>query len=75
NLPGYQTSIPYPGIQPSNMESEMKWLKGHLDHVKQWNEQLSVTLQKCKTDSEKLSMHLGKQESACTALRLALQSR
>ncbi|XP_066460878.1 colorectal mutant cancer protein-like isoform X3 [Eleutherodactylus coqui] len=74
NLPGYQTSIPYPGIQPSNMESEMKWLKGHLDHVKQWNEQLSVTLQKCKTDSEKLSMHLGKQESACTALRLALQS-
>ncbi|CAJ0967786.1 unnamed protein product, partial [Ranitomeya imitator] len=56
------------------MESEIKWLKVQLDRVKQLNEQLSVTLEECKTDSEKLSMHLGKLESTCTALRLALQS-
>ncbi|XP_040273411.1 colorectal mutant cancer protein-like isoform X2 [Bufo bufo] len=75
NLPGYQTSVSCPPeIHPSNMESEMKWLKGHLDRVKQLNEQLTVTLEECKTDSEKLSMHLGKLESTCTALRLALQS-
>ncbi|XP_063770469.1 colorectal mutant cancer protein-like isoform X2 [Pseudophryne corroboree] len=63
-----------PEIHPSSMVSEMKWLKGRLDHVKQLNDQLSVTLKECKTDSEKLSMHLGKLESTCTALRLALQS-
>ncbi|XP_071966455.1 harmonin-binding protein USHBP1 isoform X3 [Engystomops pustulosus] len=63
-----------PDIHPSNMESEMKWLRRHLDRVKQLNEQLSMTLQECKTDSEKLSMHLGKVESTCTALRLALQA-
>ncbi|XP_069818416.1 harmonin-binding protein USHBP1 [Dendropsophus ebraccatus] len=75
NLHGFQTSMSCPPeIHPGNMESEMKWLKGHLDCVKQLNEQLSVTLEECKTDSEKLSMHLGKLESTCTALRLALQS-
>ncbi|XP_075681410.1 harmonin-binding protein USHBP1 [Rhinoderma darwinii] len=75
NLPGCKTSVSCPPeIHLSNMESEMKWLKGHLDRVKQLNEQLSVTLEDCKTDSEKLSMHLGKLESTCTALRLALQS-
>ncbi|KAM3937342.1 harmonin-binding protein USHBP1 [Leptodactylus fuscus] len=75
NLPGSWISVTCPPeIHPSNMESEMKWLKGHLDCLKQLNEQLSVTLRECKTDSEKLSMHLGKLESTCTALRLGLQS-
>ncbi|XP_073515719.1 harmonin-binding protein USHBP1 isoform X4 [Phyllobates terribilis] len=75
SLPGCQTSVScLPEIHPSNMESEIKWLKVQLDRVKQLNEQLSVTLEECKTDSEKLSMHLGKLESTCTALRLALQS-
>lgn len=75
NLPGCHTSVSCPPeIHPSNMESEMKWLKRHLDRVKQLNEQLGLTLEECKTDSEKLSMHLGKLESTCTALRLALQS-
>ncbi|XP_075063026.1 harmonin-binding protein USHBP1 isoform X2 [Mixophyes fleayi] len=74
-LPGSQTLLTCPPeIHPSSMESEMKLLKGHLDHVKQLNDQLSVTLEECKTDSEKLSMHLGKLESTCTALRLSLQS-
>ncbi|KAM4050538.1 harmonin-binding protein USHBP1 isoform 2-T2 [Anomaloglossus baeobatrachus] len=75
SLPGCQSSVSCPPeIHPSNMESEIKWLKVHLDRVKQLNEQLTVTLQDCKTDSEKLSMHLGKLESTCTALRMALQS-
>ncbi|XP_056374075.1 colorectal mutant cancer protein-like [Hyla sarda] len=75
SLPGCQTSVSCPSeIHPSNIESEMKWLKWHLDRLKQMNEQLSATLEECKTDSEKLSMHLGKLESTCTALRLALQS-
>ncbi|XP_072260787.1 harmonin-binding protein USHBP1 isoform X2 [Pyxicephalus adspersus] len=61
-------------FHPSILEAEMRRLKGCLDHVKELNEQLSVTLEECKTDSEKLSMHLGKLESTCTALRLALQA-
>ncbi|XP_068090249.1 harmonin-binding protein USHBP1 isoform X2 [Hyperolius riggenbachi] len=73
SLPGTQLAQTS-AIHPNTMECEMKWLKGHLERVKELNDQLSKTLEECKTDSEKLSMHLGKLESTCTALRLALQA-
>ncbi|KAM5191570.1 harmonin-binding protein USHBP1 [Mantella aurantiaca] len=75
SLPGSQSSlISTSDIHTSSIETEMRRLKWYLDHVKEVNDQLSVTLEECKTDSEKLSMHLGKLESTCTALRLALQA-
>ncbi|CAI9531432.1 unnamed protein product, partial [Staurois parvus] len=75
SLPGSQSSLTSNSdIHPSSLETEMRRLKGYLDNVKELNDQLSVTLEECKTDSEKLSMHLGKLESTCTALRLALQA-
>ncbi|XP_073449204.1 harmonin-binding protein USHBP1 isoform X2 [Aquarana catesbeiana] len=75
SLPGSQSSLTCTSdIHPTSPETEMRRLKGFLDHVKELNNQLSVTLEECKTDSEKLSMHLGKLESTCTALRLALQA-
>ncbi|XP_053558855.1 harmonin-binding protein USHBP1 [Bombina bombina] len=61
-------------VNTSSMDHETERLRGHYDHMKQLNELLSITLEECKTDSEKLSMKLGKLESTCTALRLALQS-
>ncbi|XP_018410573.1 PREDICTED: colorectal mutant cancer protein-like [Nanorana parkeri] len=75
SLPGSQSSLTSTSdIHSSSLETEMRRLKRYLDHVKELNDQLSATLEECKTDSEKLSMHLGKLESTCTALRLALQA-
>uniref|UniRef100_A0A803JMC9 Colorectal mutant cancer protein n=1 Tax=Xenopus tropicalis TaxID=8364 RepID=A0A803JMC9_XENTR len=75
DLSGMQPSLPCaPKVQPSYLETEMEWLKGKLDCLKRLNAQLCVTLEECKSDSEKLSMHLGRLESTCTAFRLALQS-
>ncbi|KAG8454773.1 hypothetical protein GDO86_001118, partial [Hymenochirus boettgeri] len=75
NLPGSQPTSPCTSeIHPINMETELEWLKGKLDCLKQLNVQLCATLEECKSDSEKLSMQLGKLESVCTAIRLALQS-
>lgn len=75
SLPGSQSSLASTSdIHPSNLETEMRQLKRYLDHVKELNEQLIGTLEECKNDSEKLSMYLGKLESTCTALRLALQA-
>ncbi|XP_053324297.1 harmonin-binding protein USHBP1 [Spea bombifrons] len=74
-IPGIQLKQPSaPEIPPKGLEAEIERLKGHHDFMKQLNEQLCVALKECKTDSEKISMHLGKLESTCTALRLALQS-
>ncbi|KAM4709287.1 harmonin-binding protein USHBP1 [Discoglossus pictus] len=75
SLPAIQTSKPdAPDAKSSSMETEIERLRGHLDHMKRLNDRLCVTLEECKTDSEKLSMKLGKLESTCTAVRLALQS-
>ncbi|XP_041435957.1 colorectal mutant cancer protein isoform X2 [Xenopus laevis] len=75
DLSGIQPSLPCtPELQPSNMETEIEWLKGKLDCLKRLNAQLCATLEECKSDSGKLSMQLGKLESTCTAFRLALQS-
>ncbi|KAM9330631.1 harmonin-binding protein USHBP1 [Gastrophryne carolinensis] len=75
SLSGSQPSLACASdIHQNIMESEMKLLKRHLDCIKEVNNQLSQTLEDCKTDSEKLSMHHGKLEATCTALRLALQA-
>ncbi|XP_063311516.1 colorectal mutant cancer protein-like isoform X1 [Pelobates fuscus] len=75
SLPGIKHAQPgTPEVQPNSLQVEMEWLKGRHEWMKRMNDQLSVTLKECKTDSEKLSMYLGILESTCTALRLALQS-
>ncbi|XP_075467345.1 harmonin-binding protein USHBP1 isoform X2 [Ascaphus truei] len=75
SLPGLQRSLPgAPESPASDMEAETVQLRGHVDYMKRQNDLLSVTLEECKSDSERLSMQLGKQESNCTALCLALQS-
>ncbi|KAM4807925.1 harmonin-binding protein USHBP1 [Rhinophrynus dorsalis] len=90
SLSGIQPSLPPTSeVHPRSHEREIESLKGNVtgrlltkmslcfrqaDHMKQINNQLCAILEECKTDSEKLSMQLGKLESNCTALRLALQS-
>ncbi|KAM8960476.1 harmonin-binding protein USHBP1 [Pelodytes ibericus] len=75
SLPGIQpTQSGVSEVHPKSLEMDMKWLKRLHDRMKKLNDHLSGTLKECKTDSEKLTMHLGKLESTCTALRLALQS-
>uniref|UniRef100_A0A8C5Q4D9 Harmonin-binding protein USHBP1 PDZ-binding domain-containing protein n=1 Tax=Leptobrachium leishanense TaxID=445787 RepID=A0A8C5Q4D9_9ANUR len=75
SLPGVKPTLcGSPEVQKDNQQAELERLKGCYDFMKRLNERLSITLKECKTDSEKLSMHLGTLESACTALRLALQS-
>ncbi|XP_030073392.1 harmonin-binding protein USHBP1 isoform X2 [Microcaecilia unicolor] len=56
-----------------NLETETQQLRGYLDKLWILNDLLAVTLEECKSHSEKLSMLLGKQESKSTMLRLALQ--
>ncbi|XP_029469635.1 Usher syndrome type-1C protein-binding protein 1 isoform X2 [Rhinatrema bivittatum] len=55
------------------LETETQQLKGYLDKLLILNDLLAVTLEECKSDSERLSMHLAKQESKSTALHLALK--
>ncbi|XP_041059792.1 colorectal mutant cancer protein-like [Carcharodon carcharias] len=58
-------------IRDSEIDADQ--LRNCIDKWKGHNEQLSVVLQECKGDCERLSMLLGKHESNGTALRLALQ--
>ncbi|XP_078525273.1 uncharacterized protein LOC144798327 isoform X5 [Lissotriton helveticus] len=62
-------------------ESKVKELEGHIEHqkgcidkLKCLNDLLVVTLEECKSDSESLSMMLGKHESDSTALHMAVQA-
>ncbi|XP_060089062.1 harmonin-binding protein USHBP1-like [Heteronotia binoei] len=68
-----------------DMEAQIQQLNGHytlhvcpptfrfVEKLKCLNQLLSATLQECKSDSEGLSMLLGRRESDTTALRLAVQ--
>lgn len=43
--------------------------------MKSQNDLLTITLEECKSNAERMSMLVGKYESNATALRLALQYR
>ncbi|XP_076131509.1 colorectal mutant cancer protein-like, partial [Alosa pseudoharengus] len=44
-----------------------------IEHLKSQNDLLTITLEECKSNAERMSMLVGKYESNATALRLALQ--
>lgn len=46
-----------------------------IEHLKSQNDLLTITLEECKSNAERMSMLVGKYESNATALRLALQYR
>lgn len=50
-------------------------LCSRIEHLKSQNDLLTITLEECKSNAERMSMLVGKYESNATALRLALQYR
>ncbi|KAI2665088.1 Colorectal mutant cancer protein [Labeo rohita] len=54
-------------------EVETERLNSRIEHLKSQNDLLTITLEECKTNAERMSMLVGKYESNATALRLALQ--
>lgn len=50
-------------------------LFSRIEHLKSQNDLLTITLEECKSNAERMSMLVGKYESNATALRLALQYR
>ncbi|XP_076866919.1 LOW QUALITY PROTEIN: colorectal mutant cancer protein [Brachyhypopomus gauderio] len=48
-------------------------LHSRIEHLKSQNDLLTITLEECKSNAERMSMLVGKYESNATALRLALQ--
>uniref|UniRef100_A0A671L1X0 MCC regulator of WNT signaling pathway n=1 Tax=Sinocyclocheilus anshuiensis TaxID=1608454 RepID=A0A671L1X0_9TELE len=56
-------------------EVETERLNSRIEHLKSQNDLLTITLEECKTNAERMSMLVGKYESNATALRLALQYR
>ncbi|KAL8177586.1 UNVERIFIED_CONTAM: hypothetical protein K2H54_013775, partial [Gekko kuhli] len=70
--------FPQQGPQPmetraKDTEAQIQQLHGFVEKLKCLNQLLSATLQDCKSDSERLSMLLGRRESDTTALHLAVQ--
>ena len=55
-------------------EYELQMAKAHsqIDHLRSQNDVLELTLDDAKSTSEKLSIHLARQESNGTAMQLAL---
>ncbi|XP_073914973.1 colorectal mutant cancer protein isoform X2 [Castor canadensis] len=53
-------------------EVETERLNSRIEHLKSQNDLLTITLEECKNNAEKMSMLVGKYESNATALRLAL---
>jgi hypothetical protein len=51
------------------------FLHSRIEHLKSQNDLLTITLEECKNNAEKMSMLVGKYESNATALRLALTYR
>ncbi|KAL8203530.1 UNVERIFIED_CONTAM: hypothetical protein K2H54_056185 [Gekko kuhli] len=56
-------------------EVETERLNSRIEHLKSQNDLLTITLEECKNNAERMSMLVGKYESNATALRLALQYR
>ncbi|XP_069504962.1 harmonin-binding protein USHBP1 isoform X2 [Ambystoma mexicanum] len=56
------------------LEAQLEDLRGCIDKLKCLNDLLVVTLEECKSDSERLNLILGKHESNSTALHLGLQA-
>uniref|UniRef100_A0A8C1WC12 MCC regulator of WNT signaling pathway n=1 Tax=Cyprinus carpio TaxID=7962 RepID=A0A8C1WC12_CYPCA len=56
-------------------EVETERLNSRIEHLKSQNDLLTITLEECKSNAERMSMLVGKYESNATALRLALQYR
>nr|XP_033784983.1 LOW QUALITY PROTEIN: colorectal mutant cancer protein [Geotrypetes seraphini] len=54
-------------------EVETERLNSRIEHLKSQNDLLTITLEECKNNAERMSMLVGKYESNATALRLALQ--
>ncbi|XP_024236281.1 colorectal mutant cancer protein isoform X2 [Oncorhynchus tshawytscha] len=54
-------------------EVETERLNSRIEHLKSQNDLLTITLEECKGNAERMSMLVGKYESNATALRLALQ--
>ncbi|XP_030639700.1 colorectal mutant cancer protein isoform X2 [Chanos chanos] len=54
-------------------EVETERLNSRIEHLKSQNDLLTITLEECKSNAERMSMLVGKYESNTTALRLALQ--
>ncbi|XP_078070779.1 colorectal mutant cancer protein isoform X1 [Mustelus asterias] len=54
-------------------EVETERLNSRIEHLKSQNDLLTITLEECKSNAERMSMLVGKYESNSTALRLALQ--
>ncbi|KAK3527309.1 hypothetical protein QTP86_020238 [Hemibagrus guttatus] len=53
-------------------EVETERLHSRIEHLKSQNDLLTITLEECKSNAERMSMLMGKYESNTTALRLAL---
>ncbi|XP_027023813.2 colorectal mutant cancer protein isoform X3 [Tachysurus fulvidraco] len=53
-------------------EVETERLHSRIEHLKSQNDLLTITLEECKNNAERMSMLMGKYESNATALRLAL---
>ncbi|KAM4615331.1 colorectal mutant cancer protein isoform 2-T2 [Polymixia lowei] len=54
-------------------EVEAHRLNSRIEHLKSQNDLLTITLEECKGNAERMSMLVGKYESNATAVRLALQ--
>ncbi|XP_063003172.1 harmonin-binding protein USHBP1 [Elgaria multicarinata webbii] len=56
-----------------DMEAQSQQLRGFIEKLRSINQLLSATLQESKSDTERISILLGRRESDNTALRLAVQ--
>ncbi|XP_069072924.1 harmonin-binding protein USHBP1 isoform X2 [Pleurodeles waltl] len=63
-----------PEAKVKELEAHIEHQRGCIDKLKCLNDLLVVTLEECKSDSERLSMLLGKHESDNSALRLAVHT-
>ncbi|XP_054836292.1 harmonin-binding protein USHBP1 [Eublepharis macularius] len=70
----FPQQVPWPmETHTKDTEAQTQQQHGFIEKLKCLNQLLSATLQECKSDSEHLSMLLGRRESDTTALRLAVQ--
>ncbi|XP_061457863.1 harmonin-binding protein USHBP1 isoform X2 [Rhineura floridana] len=68
-----QHSPPSAETPTKGMEDHRQQLRGSIEKLRGLNQLLSATLQESKSDTERVSLLLGRRESDNTALRLAVQ--